>query len=80
MACGRVPSPCTHRPQTTHARAALIRDAVAADPTKFFTLAQFDPAIHDDLPVTNQPGLDSAILGLTAFAERRAAALATQLP
>ncbi len=62
------------------ARAALIRDAVAADPTKFFTLAQFDTAIHDDLPVTNQPGLDSAILGLTAFAERRAAALATQLP
>jgi spore coat protein H len=62
------------------ARAALIRDAVAADPTKFFTLADFDTAIHDDLPVTNQPGIDTAILGLAAFAERRAAALTSQLP
>lgn len=62
------------------ARAALIRAAVAADPTKFFTLAQFETAIHDDLPVTNQPGIDTAILGLASFAERRAAALTTQLP
>lgn len=62
------------------ARAALIRDAVAADPTKFYTLAQFDLAIHDDLPVTNEPGIDTAILGLASFAERRAAALTTQLP
>ncbi len=62
------------------ARAALIRDAVAADPTKFFTLADFDTAIHDDLPVSNQPGIDTAILGLAGFAERRAAALAAQLP
>ncbi|MBK9033152.1 MAG: CotH kinase family protein [Myxococcales bacterium] len=62
------------------ARGSLIRDAVAADPTKFFTLAQFDTALHDDLPVTNQPGIDTAILGLATFAERRSAALAAQLP
>ena len=57
------------------ALATLIRADVAADPTKFYTTADFETGLHTD--IVRGP---ETIFGLTSFVERRAAALAGQLP
>lgn len=56
-------------------RAALIRDDVAADPTKFFTTDDFETGLHEDVVRGQQ-----RIFGLTSFHDRRVAALAAQMP
>jgi hypothetical protein len=55
--------------------APMIRPDVAADPTRFFSLADFDANLHDDL--VRGP---NTIFGLTSFADRRAALVGAQLP
>jgi hypothetical protein len=52
---------------------------VADDPTKFYSLAQFETALHDDLTGGGGPG-GGTVLGLSTYADRRAAALESQLP
>jgi spore coat protein H len=54
--------------------AALIRADVAADPTRFFSTADFETNLTTDLQIGR------TIFGLTSFAERREAALLGQLP
>ncbi|MSP16693.1 MAG: hypothetical protein EXR73_08820 [Myxococcales bacterium] len=62
------------------AQAALIRDDVAADPTRFYPLGDFDTNVTTDLVQMGPMGRVQTVFGLTSFVERRAAALTTQLP
>ena len=63
-----------------HAMADLVREDVRADPTAFRTFEDFETSLDEDLPPAGAgPGL-GPVLGLTSFAERRAAALTAQLP
>jgi spore coat protein CotH len=62
------------------ALSTLIRADVAADPTRFFTTMDFETSLADDLVRPGPNGMTSTTFGLTSFVERRAAALATQLP
>lgn len=57
------------------ALAALIRPYVIEDPTRFSSVADFEANLYDDVPRGPR-----VTFGLTSFAERRGAALATQLP
>ena len=57
------------------ALAPMIRADVESDPTRFYTIGEFERSLTDD--VQHGPAV---VFGLTSFAERRAAILADQLP
>ncbi len=74
---GFAPAAITSQVETL---AALIRADVAADPTKFFTAADFETNLTTDLVRPGPNGSSQTTLGLTSFTQRRGSALAAQLP
>ena len=60
------------------ATADLIRPYVEADTEKFFSTAQFETALNDDVTSGGGPGGGNAI-GLTTFVSERTAAISDQL-